>query len=120
MKKRRLESVHPFDVRRSTFGIRRISFSLFLLASLALAQDLPPTSVSPDIPFTRPATPPQRNWIDQTQAQADAKSVGCNERHQGVEPMHSSPHVVLGCTDCHGGNPARGLSIEAAHVPPQN
>jgi hypothetical protein len=34
--------------------------------------------------------------------------------------MHSSPHVVLGCTDCHGGNPAPNLSKEAAHVLPKN
>ena len=34
--------------------------------------------------------------------------------------MHSSPNVVLGCIDCHGGNPARGLAIAQAHVPPRN
>ena len=112
----------PLNVGRWTLDVGRFSFPLlFLLAApIALAQDLPPTSISPDVPFTQPATPPKRNWIDQTQAQADAKSVGCNECHQGVEPMHSSPQVVLGCTDCHGGNPARGLTIEAAHVPPTN
>ena len=32
--------------------------------------------------------------------------------------MHRAPHVVLGCTDCHGGNPARSLTIEQAHVLP--
>ncbi len=84
------------------------------------AQDLPPTSISPNIPVTRPAAAPARNWIDQTQAQADAKSVGCNQCHAGVEPMHSSPAVVLGCTDCHGGNPARGLTKEEAHIAPRN
>ena len=47
---------------------------------------------------------PARNWIDQTQAQADAKSTGCLSCHHGVEPMHKSPFVVLGCTDCHGGD----------------
>ena len=34
--------------------------------------------------------------------------------------MHAAPHVVLGCTDCHGGNPARGLTKEQAHVPPRH
>ena len=34
--------------------------------------------------------------------------------------MHASPNVVLGCTDCHGGNPARGLTKEQAHVLPRN
>jgi hypothetical protein len=47
---------------------------------------------------------PPRNLVDQTQAQADAKSVACLACHHGVENMHNSPNVVLGCTDCHGGN----------------
>ena len=34
--------------------------------------------------------------------------------------MHKASHVVLGCTDCHGGNPARGLTKEQAHVLPRN
>src|SRR5437879_1519843 len=33
--------------------------------------------------------------------------------------MHQASHVVLGCTDCHGGNPARGLKKEQAHVSPR-
>ena len=61
---------------------------------------------------------PARNWIDQTQAEADAKSAGCMECHQGVEPMHKSPFVVLGCTDCHGGNAKRHLLVEDAHPKP--
>ena len=40
----------------------------------------------------------------QTQAEADQKSAGCLSCHQGVEPMHESQSVKLGCTDCHGGN----------------
>ena len=34
--------------------------------------------------------------------------------------MHKASHVVLGCTDCHGGNPTRGLAKEEAHVPPRH
>ena len=34
--------------------------------------------------------------------------------------MHKAEHVVLGCTDCHGGNPARGLTKEQAHILPRN
>jgi hypothetical protein len=34
--------------------------------------------------------------------------------------MHSASHVVLGCTDCHGGDPRRGLKKEQAHIPPRN
>jgi hypothetical protein len=65
-------------------------------------------------------TMPPRNWIDQTQQEADAKSVGCMECHKTTDAhtMHTSPNVVLGCTDCHGGNPRRGLKLEQAHVHP--
>ncbi|HEX4138964.1 MAG TPA: hypothetical protein VHY09_01350 [Candidatus Methylacidiphilales bacterium] len=52
---------------------------------------------------------PARNRIDQTQAEADAKSVACLACHHGVENMHNSPNVVLGCTDCHGGNATAAL-----------
>ena len=38
-----------------------------------------PTSVSPDASITKPAGRPRQNWIDQSQAQADAKSAGCNQ-----------------------------------------
>jgi hypothetical protein len=60
---------------------------------------------------------PLRNRIDQTLAQAHAKSIGCIECHKGVEDMHKSPAVVLGCTDCHGGDPTPGLTQRKAHVP---
>jgi len=52
---------------------------------------------------------PARNLIDQTQAAADAKSVSCLACHHGVEDMHGSPNVVLGCADCHGGNATAAL-----------
>ena len=63
---------------------------------------------------------PKPNWIDQSQADADKKSHGCLECHAGVEPMHASKNVVLGCTDCHGGNPTPGLKQTQAHVAPRN
>ena len=34
--------------------------------------------------------------------------------------MHKAEYVVLGCTDCHGGNPSRGLTKEQAHILPRN
>jgi hypothetical protein len=34
--------------------------------------------------------------------------------------MHASPNVLLGCTDCHGGNPTPGLPMPKAHVAPRN
>jgi hypothetical protein len=52
---------------------------------------------------------PPRNLIDQTHAEAEAKSVSCLACHHGVEDMHGSPNVVLGCADCHGGNASAAL-----------
>ena len=42
--------------------------------------------------------------LRQTQAEADAKSTGCLSCHDGIEPMHVSGQVNLGCIDCHGGD----------------
>jgi hypothetical protein len=68
--------------------------------------------------------------LRQTQAEADAKSAGCLICHQGIEPMHESTQVKLGCTDCHGGNAdaaktratgrAYTESMRAAHVLPRH
>src|SRR5690348_4417049 len=42
----------------------------------------------------------------QTVAEADAKSAGCMSCHTATDrhTMHQNPGVVLGCTDCHGGD----------------
>ena len=42
----------------------------------------------------------------QTLAQADAKSKGCVTCHTATDShtMHQNPGVILGCTDCHGGD----------------
>ena len=114
----------PLNVERWTLNVGRFLL-FFFLSSLANAQDStsgygPPTAVPPTISITRSVARPPRNWIDQSQAQADAKSAGCNQCHNGIEPMHAASHVVLGCTDCHGGNPARGLTKEQAHILPRN
>jgi hypothetical protein len=99
--------------------------SFFFSPSL-LAQELATSGYGPltSVPAARStiarASLPPRNWIDQTQAEANAKSIGCLQCHKGVEPMHKSENVVLGCTDCHGGNPARGLTKERAHILPKN
>ncbi|HYV27746.1 MAG TPA: hypothetical protein VFA77_09450, partial [Candidatus Eisenbacteria bacterium] len=60
--------------------------------------------------------------IDQTREEAFVKTQGCLECHQGIDQpsMHSSPNVLLGCTDCHGGNPTPGLTLRKAHVQPRN
>jgi hypothetical protein len=46
------------------------------------------------------------------------KSAGCLTCHLGIEPMHSSASVKLGCTDCHGGD-ASAATKQAAHVQPK-
>jgi len=64
----------------------------------------------------------------QSLAAAQEKSAGCESCHTDTDSasMHASPGVVLGCTDCHGGNAqvfyAQGDDelkvLEAAHVLP--
>jgi len=66
----------------------------------------------------------------QVQQQADLKSFGCVSCHtqSDASTMHNSPSVVLGCTDCHGGdaavqNPAGDegsydRARDAAHIMP--
>ena len=66
------------------------------------------------------AQPPQPSPLTrQTQEAADAKSGGCLTCHKGIEPMHASAAVRLGCTDCHGGN-STATTKEAAHVRPRH
>src|SRR4051812_35429572 len=118
----RLQRTHLLMVKCSARFLATII--IFLLAyAVASAQDTgfgPAISVprNPNTSQANSAKP--RNLIDQTLSEAHAKSVGCIECHQGVEPMHSSPNVVLGCTDCHGGNPTPGLTQRKAHVQPLN
>jgi hypothetical protein len=71
----------------------------------------------------------------QTPAQAAAKSVGCESCHAPMDrsTMHATSAVVLGCTDCHGGDagvirpkdagansPAYSGAMRAAHVLPRH
>jgi hypothetical protein len=103
--------------------MKRVAIILILLARVSLGQTGygPETSVPVIRSTTARSTIPPRNWIDQTQGEADAKSLGCLQCHQGVEPMHkATDNVVLGCIDCHGGNPLRGLTKEQAHILPKN
>jgi hypothetical protein len=52
----------------------------------------------------------------QTQAEADLKSAGCVMCHTESDnhTMHANPGVVIGCTDCHGGNAGVHPSKEVA------
>ena len=57
-----------------------------------------------DIKYTSYPPAPER----QTVKDADKKSEGCVTCHTGTDrhTMHANPGVVLGCTDCHGGDVA--------------
>jgi hypothetical protein len=79
------------------------------LAALALALLLPvlvhaagdePKKVERQY-TAHPAAPASQSWDE-----ADGKSRGCVSCHTGTDQktMHRSPAVVLGCTDCHGGD----------------
>lgn len=71
----------------------------------------------------------------QTQAAAAQKSAGCVSCHSASDrkSMHANPGVVLGCTDCHGGDAAvrrdpdlapdstgYRAALDRAHVPPRH
>ena len=60
------------------------------------------------------------NLMHQTVDEARAKSEGCQSSgcHTRIEPMHSSPAVHLGCTDCHGGR-ADTSDKDSAHLHPR-
>ncbi len=67
-----------------------------------------------DYSLVRAAPAPRtQDW-----AEAEAKSAGCQSCHteSDAHTMHRSPAVVLGCTDCHGGN----ASIVAADISDHN
>ncbi|MBM3531463.1 MAG: hypothetical protein FJX60_00315 [Alphaproteobacteria bacterium] len=57
----------------------------------------------------------------QTPAEAEAKSAGCLSCHSQTDDatMHVNPAVVLGCTDCHGGDATVRDDKRRAHVLPK-
>src|SRR6266550_3796473 len=125
----RCEEAHS-DLRFAVYDLRWAGNFCFLCVTLVLSliasaradstASGPDISVPKDLPRDETHKLPERNWIDQTQAEAAGKSRGCLECHTGSEPMHASPNVVLGCTDCHGGTATPGLTQRKAHVPPRN
>jgi hypothetical protein len=104
------------------FYILCVQFVLSPLASTRAdtAASGPEISVPKDLQLDETHKLLERNWIDQTDEEAGRKSRGCLECHVGSEPMHASPNVVLGCTDCHGGSATPGLTQRKAHVQPRN
>ena len=73
-----------------------IAILLLLTASLIGLANVPDS----DSPAS-PAAPAKQTW-----AEAEAKSEGCITCHTASDrhTMHANPAVVLGCTDCHGGD----------------
>ncbi len=56
--------------------------------------------------------------IARTEQHVLDQSKSCLECHSGIEKMHASKAVQLGCVDCHGGNPTQSEK-EKAHVQPK-
>jgi hypothetical protein len=86
---------------------------LLLLAASPLVASEGEKPVARDYALVRAAAAPQtQDW-----AAADAKSAGCQSCHSDGEyrTMHASQAVVLGCTDCHGGN--AGVRGDASLAP---
>jgi hypothetical protein len=79
----------------------------------------PEWSTDPTDPFPMPAELADVRLMEQTAAEAQAKSSGCIACHQTVGDPHGKKTLRLGCTDCHGGN-ADTTSKEQAHVPSRN
>ncbi len=79
---------------------------LFLGLQLPLAHSEGAKEAARPDPVSAPAAP-----MRQSAGDALAKSAGCETCHShnaaanDHRTMHANPGVVLGCTDCHGGNP---------------
>ena len=90
---------------------------LFLLAATPLA------FAAAEKPVEREYTAAPPAPAHQSREAAEAKSEGCVSCHTASDSktMHSTPAVVLGCTDCHGGdarvfNPAQGEEQPHRHA----
>ena len=123
-----------FPLRRLLVPIAA-AWGLAVASLILFADPTPPGAVvaAPAASITGPATSvpaapapasaslaPAPSLIDQSHAAAARKSAGCIECHANIEDMHASPHVVLGCIDCHGGDPTPGLTTRKAHVAPRH
>ncbi|HEY5711742.1 MAG TPA: hypothetical protein VIT38_07590 [Allosphingosinicella sp.] len=82
-------------------GAAMLAAAMFGVSHLGASESERP--VVRDYSLVRAAPAPRT----QEAAEADAKSAGCASCHteSDAHTMHRSPAVVLGCVDCHGGNP---------------
>lgn len=112
--------------------MRRLLLTALACLGALLPGPLPAAEGERPVARTYAFTPPAPRA--QTWAEADAKSAGCQSCHTATEhrTMHASPAVVLGCTDCHGGDasvhvepglgreaPAYLATLARAHVLPR-
>ncbi|WP_194744952.1 hypothetical protein [Thermaurantiacus tibetensis] len=86
--------------------MRRLIPVIVALVGAVPAAPLPAAEAERPVARTYAPAPPAPK--SQSWAEADAKSAGCQSCHRATDhrTMHASPAVVLGCTDCHGGNAA--------------
>lgn len=93
---------------RTGWGQKSLALAALALAAIVGGTELvaaeKEVAVARDYSLVRAAPAPRtQEW-----AEAEAKSAGCQSCHTDSDShtMHRSPAVVLGCTDCHGGNPS--------------
>jgi hypothetical protein len=96
-------------------GVARLAALALLLLLVAIPTSLIASETEKPQKITYATTPPAPQY--QTPDQAKAKSEGCISCHSASEAwtMHRSEAVVLGCTDCHGGNAA--VAVQAGLKP---
>ena len=90
------------------WGLISLLFLMIFTTSLSFAAD---TLKPRDITYrATPDAPKGQLW-----AEAEIKSSGCVSCHKQTDrfTMHENPGVVLGCTDCHGGDAAVNKPADA-------
>ena len=93
-----------------------IGVACFMIDAPLLAA---PDAVNPTTGVDMSAPPAPAS---QTREDAHRKSIGCMSCHTSTDQhtMHANPAVILGCTDCHGGNATPGLLMRKAHIAPRH
>src|SRR5512143_4190850 len=83
-----------------------VALALAGTAALALALARPARAGRADAPAAAQAPVAGAAPVRQSREDADRKSVGCLTCHTETDAktMHTARAVVLGCTDCHGGD----------------
>ncbi|MEO6041665.1 MAG: hypothetical protein ABIP41_07185 [Croceibacterium sp.] len=91
-----------------------------LLALLAALLAGPTLASEAEKPVARHYVTAPSSPASQTEADVAAKSDGCFSCHVRTDAptMHETPAVRIGCTDCHGGDPAVRGNPQLAHDDP--